>query len=332
MIDNKQNYGIFSETTFFNEGIGTALFASYVLGLGLMVLTFSISEKIKSHKEMKYIRESFKKICETDKDVDKFDQSIHKVRSISLKEFNERIGKNIDIKDRYRIGSSNISIIVMEDIDNNILAYCLFDEERANAKYIGYKILGNYSKSVQTYIAAIFEYKLGFYGKNIKSIVKDLNRDFRVTDQLKRIKNSTDISILSNEEKQKLKKDIDELRNKLLSFIKSKISSYDIKTEDECILIYDPKWMKILNSYNDDFEKADDNASKYFKAGDYEKFCTKVKDTLDEFAKINKLSSYGDGAKGTSTSYPYTKITVYEQPDDYCEIQIYVDDVFGTRY
>lgn len=172
------NNGIFNECKFINEEtiLNEGTLGLIALGIGLLITTYNISDAIRNNKIKNRIIKKLNNAKKRNKDIEKFDKNREDIKSISLKELLNRLGKDINDNDKYNLKHNKISIFTIDDKSGNMIAYAVYDELDNGLMDIGVNILKSYPKIVNNYIKALFELHIGIYGDGLKSFIKDLNK------------------------------------------------------------------------------------------------------------------------------------------------------------
>lgn len=166
-----KNKNIFESVEFIggiNEGVIGGVLALLSLPIVLTTIIVAGSE-ISSNVERARIRKVLTDALNSDKDLLPLKKKLKKgTRIISVNKLAQQV--KISDKDINIINNHDISVMTIIDIEDNIIAYCLISPMSNKLQY-GYTIVDKSlpkNKSIDAYLRATFEFKLGVYGDGIK--------------------------------------------------------------------------------------------------------------------------------------------------------------------
>ena len=332
MENKNQEYGIFENVQFLNEGA----FLRTLIFLGATIIIGSVIKgKIDRFCDEKQIKKGLENL-KADKNTSNFAKKVDGIRFIKKDSFLEKV--DADKNASYALSSSDCSILIMEDDKGDILSYAIFDTSSAKCVY-GF-VDKSINENTKKYIGAMFEYRFGVYGDNLKSITKKLNYTYnnKKLKDTRANENSTNINNLSEQEKTKLQNDLKKISNELAKFLKSKCSKYEVNVEfnsDYSLNKNGPKdydyycFISVSDPREPDMMTNEDAYDAYYASNKPNEFTNDINSAIEEIEKkFNIISNdYGTTFKGTPDSYPYVFIDYYGPDEKMCGA-LYIKTVF----
>ncbi len=296
---SKRKSTIFESVQFLNEGFGAGvLFAISLPFIATISLigAKAIGEKIDSMRIKKELENFYQS-----KIKNKTNNNFY-VKGINPIELIENVdGNKSDIN---KLKYSQCISLAIYDNNDELISYCIYDEH--TRKY-GYNILeSSYKKDkdIKLYITALYESKLGVYGDSLKSIIPNLSYGDKNIIHSKEYKNGT--RKLSENEKNDISKQIEEVSSKFKLFLKSKIRKCNIRDQSN------DKFYTYLDIEPDNFPDFNTDENKYYEvinSDAFQKFRDNVYECFISFCKNNGFLVKKYTAVN-SEKYPYVSIDI----------------------
>lgn len=310
---------IFESVQFINEGLTSYLAAAISpnsFGLALIGVSIIAGIIIKSQEKNK-VRNALKHALNNNKDLKPLKDKMKKgVRIISADQLAKRI--KIDEKDVDTIKKYDVSVMIIVDNDDKIIAYCLVMPDSKNIRF-GYNIVDKslHNKEIDYFIRASFELKLGVADEGIKHFIKKpgiLNQKKETKDDIEKHTN-----YMSEDESKDVYDTIKTLANDLYSKFKSAVSGVKSTDIDE----YGNSFYVYLTCDELDMDYGDVDEDEYDDV--YEKD-EKVFDNINK-----KLTTI---LKRIGFEYNSSNVSFTSTEDKYKHIQIKLDtnEAFGNYY
>lgn len=329
---NKSEHGIFESVEFLNEGIaGSVLLSGLILAGGVCAIYSIIKDTIDDNKDRKAIKQAFKIARENNKDIAELDKQIKHIRVFNKEKFLEQ--DFVKDEDRYKLKSAPVAIYCAIDKDDKIIAYAIYDGKVRGCLF---GTVGNSIKrDALEYLYALFEYKMGLKGENLKKFCKipSFKHPYGFVWGGNGTPNASrpNYDNLTDDEKSKLNSDIEKLSSDFVSFAKSKFPGYEIDVDND-----DAFDIGIHIFDKNDPAKRDGSAinwtayDRYWASSGPQEFLDKAEEVFRAFCKkYNLLTGNSNSAMGTKDNYPYIVIERDDNPDDYLTADFYIRTSFS---
>lgn len=202
------------ETVFTEAGVA-AIIGGFIVGLLAIKGTF----KLLDIRTKKIAEKAIKQAIKKNKDIREFNNKTN-IKSTSSDYILDKV-EDLDQTEKDNIKFDGYKCFIIEDNRKNIIAYCLY-RPGVTHLYL-YKILDKDikdNKDLVNFILASFEFEIGIVGKGITSFTSKVKENDKFTN--KKTKDITskpaDPIKVSKEEFDQIIKEIDRIKNELMSF------------------------------------------------------------------------------------------------------------------
>ena len=317
---------IFESVQFINEAFYSSALAAvlssnyFAAALISVVLVGGIINKTTGEKDK--IRKALKNALNHNKDLKPLKERMKKgVRIISANQLADRI--KISDKDIEVIKKNDVSIMIIVDKDDKLIAYCIVAPGSRNTSF-GYTIVDKSlnNKEIDWFIRASFELKIGIAGDGIKHFIKKPGDVKQKDSTAKDIENHA--NYLSNNESKEAYKIIKDFANILNSKVKNIIPGVKAENFEEdkdhnhfyinlvCDKIY-------YSDYSDAREELDDD--------EYDELYNKDEEVFDKIlAKLKAI------LKAYEFSYNGNHFTSSDDKYKYIRVGLDTEEGFGSYY